>query len=107
MSKPVVIEFIGGPMDGVQEQFAELPADGTEICRNCHSYTFNFTEWQFDYRGRWRHIEIGPSLLTYRTFAEALRQLGQLQFVGAITAAESLEFQARIKEGLNSHANKL
>ena len=103
MSTTYVIEFIGGPLDGDTHQCSVLPQDGSELLYATHSYIFNFDEWQFDYRGRWRHIEIGNSLLTYRTYGEALRQLGQLQFTGAITAAESLEYQARIKGELFAH----
>jgi hypothetical protein len=91
------IEFIGGPLDGDEQLFAKLPAHDYEIVHESHSYCFDFHEGRFTYRGRWRHLDLGRSLLTYRTFGEALRQLGQLQTVGAISAKESLAFQARIK----------
>jgi len=95
------IEFIGGgPLDGDVMRFDVLPRDDWEITSNAHSYTFNAAEERFEYQQRWRNITIGNSLLTYRTFGEALRQLGQLQVVGAISAAESLDYQALIKKGL-------
>lgn len=103
MTPTYAIEFIGGPLDGETQLSSVLPKDGSEFLYATHSYTFNFTEWQYDYRGRWRHIEIGNSLVTYRTFAEAVRQLGQLQFTGVISASESLDYQARIKGELYLH----
>jgi len=92
----------GGPLDGTVRFFMDhsLPADGWEITVNAHSYTFDAAELKFRYRGRWQNITIGNSLLTYRTFGEALRQLCQLQAVGAISQVESLEYQAQIKKGL-------
>lgn len=102
-----IVEFTGGgPLDGKEVKFDLLPRDGWEITNNDHSYVFSASELAFLYCGRWRSFTIGNSLLTYRTFGEALRQLGQLQTVGAISAAESLEYQAEIKEELSSHADK-
>ncbi len=99
------IEFVGGgPIDGSKQWFKPVPQDGFEITMNAHSYTFDFAAFRFIYRGRWRNLTIGNSLLTYRTFGEALRQLGQLQTVGAISPTESLEYQAQIKKGfLHGH----
>lgn len=96
------VAFVGGPVDGTVRFFKsdQLPVDGWEVTINAHSYTLDRTELRFRYRGRWQNITIGNSLLTYRTFGEALRQLGQLQAVGAISATESLEYQAQIKKGL-------
>lgn len=100
-----LIEFVGGgPMDGNREVFRRLLKDGHELVQDRHSYTFNLSKRRFEYRGRWRHIEIDDALLTYRTFDEALRQLMQLQFVGAITKDESLGYEARIKRELFNHA---
>jgi len=103
-----LIEFTdGGPLDGEEQVFSSLPENNEETTFNRYSYTFDAEEWKFRYKGRWRNLTIGNSLLTYRTFGEALRQLGQLQAVGAISAAESLEYQAKVKEELFSHVNKL
>ena len=107
-----LIDFTGGgPVDGAARTYTRLPPDGEEILvtrRRCeqarsHSYTFDAEEWKFRYRGQWRSMSLGKSSLRYRTFGEALRQLGQLQFSGAISAAESLEYQARIKSELHAH----
>lgn len=98
------IQFIGGgPLDGKRHFMADLPADGWEVTINCHSYTFNATEKRFEYRGRWRHIDLGKSLLVYRTLDEAIRQLGQLRCDGAITPAEYLKYQAQVKRELFAH----
>jgi len=107
-----LIDFVGGgPLDGAERRYHELPPEGEEVLvtrRRCdqprsHSYTFDAEEWKFRYRGQWRSLSLGKSSLRYRTFGEALRQLGQLQFSGAISAAECLEYQARIKEELFAH----
>lgn len=91
----------GGPLDGDERAFAKVPADGDEINHAGHSYCFSLAECRFTYRGRWRHFELGTSVrLIYRTYGEALRQLGKLQFLGVITASESLDIQARIKAQL-------
>ena len=94
------IEFVGGgPADGAKKLHPEkkLPPDGWEVTFNKHSYTFDSEALKFRYRGRWRNITIRNSLLTYRTFGEAARQLCQLQFSGAISAKECLDFQALVK----------
>ncbi len=107
-----LIDFTGGgPLDGASRTYHRLPPEGEEILitrrrseqPRSHSYTFDAEEWKFRYRGQWRSLSLGKSSLRYRTFCEALRQLGQLQFSGAISAAESLEYQARIKEELTAH----
>ena len=97
------IEFgNGGPLDGYSRLFFALPAHGDELTHEGHSYCFDVHQWMFTYRGRWRNITLGTSLLTYRTLDEALRQLDQLQLAGAITADKSLEIQARIKGTLQA-----
>jgi len=102
-----LVEFAGGPLDGLEQIFEFLPEHGWEVTSNAHSYTFDVEGWIFRYCGLWRGITIGNSLLRYRTFGEAVRQLRQLQTVGAISLTECLEYQAKVKEELFSHVNKL
>lgn len=90
----------GGPLDGSHQIVTAIPAEGDEILHEGHSYCFSLDECRFQYKGRWRHFELGTHLITYRTFGEALRHLGRLQFTGVISASESLELQARIKAEL-------
>lgn len=90
----------GGPLDGSHQIVTAVPAEGDEILHEGHSYCFSLDECRFQYKGRWRQFDLGAHRIIYRTFGEALRQLGRLQFCGAITPGESLDLQARIKAEL-------
>jgi hypothetical protein len=90
------IPYIGGPLDGATRDHQIAPENGAELTENGHSYEFSLTEWSWVYKQRWQHVEHAGQVITFRSYRELMKRLGELQGRYEITAVESLQIQQKV-----------
>lgn len=90
------IPFVGGPLDGLEEDFFCIPAEWASYNYGSHSYEFDYVEWQYTYKGVWQSVDAFGRVVLFRSFKELAFELGCLMGRGDIDAAQSLSIQREV-----------